>query len=191
MTDITKYETILRDYNWTGLGSGSTVALPSTALNPDGSGFYTIRYNFLVNTADLDATGYYDTLNNDTDSNPSTIDDEYTYFRALNSSQENAAKIIMHEHVSYNYTYSSFFGDVAKINFSSDTSSNAEIVFGQNDKVSPIYDDPAISEEYIGGLSHNYQPDSGQLLYQPIEKKYGDVWLNKLATNSANASPRA
>lgn len=169
MLITTSYEEILLNYNWTGNGkSGFTTQLPTTGLSAVG-GVYTIGYNFLIDQNSLESAGYYDTPLNDVSSDLN-YDPEYDHFRAVTSVQEDTLEVIMGVDGSYDYSYSNFFSDVASINFSSETPQNAEIVIGQNDLNNGIF-----SSDAEGGYVKTYVPPT----IQPVEQKYGDMWLNE------------
>lgn len=167
MTDISPYELILEKYNWTGMGASFTQTLPTTYLVPD-NGTYTIGYKFVEDDSALLSTGYY-----------SSNEDEYNYFSILDSLQENAAEVIMHKDSAYDYSNSVFFSDVTKLIFSPEDIQDAEIIFSQNDQDSIVFQHPGKPSSDIPGLVWHYEPDINAQYYQPVEKKYGDVFLNK------------
>ncbi len=160
MTTYETYENILNQYNWTGLGqAGYTQALPTTSISTDASGFYTLSYHFVADQNDLLSNGYYQ-----------STEDEYAYFITPSQLQRDITETILHANSSYDYSYSVFFGDVAKVNFSTDTAPNSEIVIGQMYETAPDF----LNQPNIGGYSYDYNPTT-----QPIEEKYGDVWFNE------------
>lgn len=162
MSAYSDYEEILREYNWTGNGqSGITQALPTTSISPDVNGVYTLSYNFLLDQNSLLLSSYYQ-----------TTDNEYVYFRSPTQLQKDTTETILHKNSTYDYSYSAFFDDVANINFTTDTPQNADILIGQRDGV-------AFPSNTTGGESLNYDPDTQSPDYQPVEKKYGDIWFNE------------
>ena len=165
----TSYEELLLEYNWTGNGkSGYTTQLPTTGLTSVG-GVYTIGYNFLIDTNSMELAAYYDTPLND-DGSDTLYDPEFDYFRSVTTAQQDAVEIIMHADVGYDYSYSAFFSDVANVNFSADTPQSAELLIAQNDGSSGEY--PSNSNP---AYTKNYVPPSTQ----PVEEKYGDIWINE------------
>lgn len=170
------YEELLLKYNWTGNGnwdnngvSTQTTQLPNTGLNASG-GTYSIGYNFLIDANSLELAGYYDTPLNDLNSDL-VFDPEYDYFRATTTGQKDILEVVMGVDTSYDYAYSVFFSDVAKINFTASTPQYAEILIGQSDGASPEFVQPSAG---IIGYVKDYDP-----VTQPTEEKYGDLWINE------------
>jgi len=182
MVNTSLYQNLLSEYNWTGFGrTGFTKKLPTTGLNPDGNGVYTIKYNFLMNQNDVDSMMYYDTPSFDANQDGSMIfDDPYTYFVAADQVQKNASSIIIHQDTNYDYGFSTFYSDVTKINYQNALSSQADITIAQNNENSGLFSN---REDQNG----NPVPPSdviGVTIGSPAlgEKFYGDIWLNEGAS---------
>ncbi|MCD4669352.1 MAG: hypothetical protein K8S14_02780 [Actinomycetia bacterium] len=158
MTDYTYYSDIKRSKNFTDLNDSDPnddLTYPKTT---DTNGYYTVTYEMPVNATVLTGTGYY-----------TAADQEYIYFRPLEQTQQAAVEKILHDDTSYDYSYSVFYSDVAKVNFDNSAIYNADIVLFQNDVQSQVFQN---SSDPLSTSGFSYDSSYG-------DKKYGDVILNE------------
>ena len=159
---MSTYQDILSQYNFTNLPDSDSADSLNYPKQKDVNDYYTINYEMPTNMTTLLATGYY-----------TTGDQEYIHFRQLEAAQASAVDIILHNDQAYDYTYSVFFSDVAKINFVDNAIFNADIVLYQNDVNSQIFQN-ALAQGFnpvtVPGFTHDYSVG---------DKKYGDVLLNE------------
>lgn len=167
------YQNILSAINFNG-GAGQG-ALPNSGNDDRAeieqvSGIWQIYYFILANLSDMTALGYYDTPTTDTDSDSGTVDREYYELPTGNDpGVTNTYQLAILASVLSSSTYGVSFEDVAKINFSSGTTSTADIVIGQTTSGSGIADtDGAYTLDYNGNES---------LLNMNLS--HGDIWLNE------------
>ena len=165
MVNITRYEDLLLEYNWTGDGkNGFTTQLPTTGISPDTNGIYTLNFAFITSQSDIIATGDY-----------ITSDEEYINFRSLHVNQIEATKIVLHQSVSHDYSYSAYFSDVANIDFASGSVASAELIIGNNDtQNSEFLDSQSNPDPTVAGYEI---PWDTQVTWS--EEQYGDIWLNE------------
>lgn len=161
MVQYSDYTDILFSTNFVG-GAGkndlSTISGESDQranVTVDGSGYYQFYYYLLTNLTDLNALGYY----------TSGVDREYTQIPsggpALTTNQSTILSGIL-----TTSAWGTSFSDIAKIDFVSGTTSNADIVFGATTSGGT----PNITDD-TGGYEWDYSTGSSAL-------KHGDVWLN-------------
>jgi len=122
MTLKTDYQNLVYGYTWTGNGAGATVIPNSPVVQVNGN--YVFSYHYLLDQQDMLNTGYYQ-----------SFDKEYQNFEALTSSLNNAIHYAFQNASGYDYTYTTSFSDVAKIDFEFTTDPSATLIFAQNGTV--------------------------------------------------------
>ena len=164
MLNMTQYENILFEYNWTGDGKvGFTKQLPTTGVSPV-NGFYTLTFSFISNQSDITISGDY-----------LTADEEYINFKPLQAKQIAAAEVVLHQATSYDYTYSTFFGDIAKVNFQNGHILNSELIIGSNDTQNTQFKDTEGNPKpLVAGYEYPWGPSVSW-----VEGRHGDIWLNE------------
>lgn len=145
------YTSILLPYNFT--------TLPNNPISP-ASELYSITYRFFTSSTQIPNIDYGS--ENDYYGSGSNYE---TYFTALTSEQQYAVNTILKNGGAAS-NYSTYFGDVSKIEFSTDT--NAAIALGG----SIINESGIFQDTTVGGATIGY------VSFLNSEGKYGDIWFN-------------
>ena len=177
------YQDLLLTYNYSDSAGQTLLDDTSTTSDDDHvkveviDGKYQFNYFLLTSVADMASLGYYDVPGNDI--NGSGYDSYYNYLAedgsgnkdpSLTSNQIQIIQNVLHSSSGDGYSVS--FEDVADVKFTTGTTSDAHITFGQLDSTHPGIQTPT-GPAFAGTVVHT--PNNNVF----TEEHNGDIWLNE------------